>query len=99
MQSDGGAFPVLCSMIGTDYGKTVVMARIVARSVLNKATNLPAARFTRNVRAVAPGVTLRSRLAVIEPSCAEDYRETLHVGLLRGSTGCAGARCQSDWNR
>ena len=77
--SDGGPFERLCSKMATGSGKTVVMAMVIAWHILNKATNPQDTRFSRNVLVVAPGLTVRSRLAVLEPSHAENYYEAFRV--------------------
>ena len=77
--SDGGAFTRLCAKMATGSGKTVVMAMIIAWHVLNKATNPRDTRFAKNVLVVAPGLTVRSRLAVLGPSHAENYYEAFRV--------------------
>ena len=71
--SDGGLFTRLCAKMATGSGKTVVMAVVIAWHVLNKVTNPRDARFAKNVLAVAPGLTVRSRLAVLGPCHAENY--------------------------
>ena len=67
--SDGGAFRRLCSKMATGSGKTIVMAMVIAWQVLNKVTYPQAAHFAKNVLVVAPGLTVKSRLAVLNPSC------------------------------
>ena len=76
---DGGEFKRLCSKMATGTGKTVVMAMVIAWHVLNKAANSQDARFSKNVLVVAPGLTVRSRLAVLEPSHPENYYEEFRV--------------------
>ena len=77
--SDGGGFERVCAKMATGAGKTVVMAMVVAWQVLNKAAHPRDRRFSRNVLVVAPGLTVRSRLAVLEPSHPESYYEAFHV--------------------
>ena len=77
--SDGGAFTRLCAKMATGSGKTVVMAMVIAWHVLNKVTNPRDARFAKNILVVAPGLTVRSRLAVLGPSHAENYYEAFRV--------------------
>ena len=72
-QSDGGPFQRLCAKMATGSGKTVVMAMVVAWHILNKVTYPQDARFARNVLIIAPGLTVKSRLAVLEPSNSENY--------------------------
>ena len=77
--SDGGAFTRLCAKMATGSGKTVVMAMVIAWHVLNKVTNPRDARFAKNILVVAPGLTVRSRLAVLGPSHTENYYEAFRV--------------------
>ena len=66
--SDGGAFERVCAKMATGSGKTVVMAMVVAWQVLNKVAQPQDRRFAKNVLAVAPGLTVKSRLAVLQPA-------------------------------
>ena len=77
--SDGGDFRRLCCKMATGSGKTVVMAMVIAWHVLNKVAHPQDARFARNVLIIAPGLTVRSRLAVLEPSHAENYYEAFRI--------------------
>jgi DNA modification methylase len=76
--SDGGPFQRLCVKLATGTGKTLVMAMVIAWHVLNKVTFPQDPRFSKNVFVVAPGLTVKSRLAVLEPSgpgnCYEAFR-------------------------
>ncbi len=76
---DGGEFRRLCAKMATGTGKTVVMAMVIAWHILNKVTYLQDTRFAKNVLVVAPGLTVRSRLAVLEPSNPENYYEAFHI--------------------
>ena len=76
---DGGAFQRLCAKMATGTGKTIVMAMIIAWHILNKVTYPQDTRFAKNVLVIAPGLTVRSRLAVLEPSHAENYYEAFRV--------------------
>ena len=77
--SDGGTFARLCAKMATGTGKTVVMAMIIAWQVLNKITYPQDTRFSKHVLVIAPGLTVRSRLAVLEPSHTENYYEAFRV--------------------
>ena len=77
--SDGGAFRRLCAKMATGSGKTVVMAMIVAWHVLNKTAYPQDPRFARRVLVIAPGLTVRSRLAVLEPSHPENYYDAFRI--------------------
>ena len=77
--SDGGPIGRLCAKMATGSGKTVVMAMVIAWHILNKVTDSQDARFARNVLVIAPGLTVKNRLAVLEPSHAENYYKAFHV--------------------
>lgn len=77
--SDGGAFRRLCSKMATGSGKTIVMAMLVAWQVLNKVAYPQDTRFTKNVLVVAPGLTVKSRLAVLELAGPGNYYEHFRI--------------------
>ena len=77
--SDGGPFPRLCAKMATGSGKTVVMAMLLAWQMLDKAAAPHDARFAKHVLVVAPGLTVRSRLTVLQPAHPENYYEAFHV--------------------
>ena len=66
--SDGGPFERICAKMATGAGKTIVMAMAVAWQVLNKVSAPQDRRFSKNVLVIAPGLTVKSRLAVLQPS-------------------------------
>lgn len=76
---DGGAFSRWCCKMATGAGKTIVMAMLIAWQVLNKVANSKDTRFSKNVLAVAPGLTVRSRLSVLEPSSDGNYYEEFNI--------------------
>jgi type III restriction enzyme len=65
--------------MATGSGKTLVMAMVIAWHILNKVTYPQDPRFSRNVLVVAPGLTVRSRLAVLEPSHPGNYYTTFRI--------------------
>jgi type III restriction enzyme len=71
--SDGGAFSRWCSKMATGSGKTIVMSMLIAWQILNKVANKQDTRFSKNILAVAPGLTVKSRLSVLNPSDKENY--------------------------
>ena len=79
VRSDGGAFARLCVKMATGTGKTVVMAMVIAWQVLNKVANRQDSRFSRNVLVIAPGLTVKHRLAVLGPSHPENYYEEFRI--------------------
>ncbi|MCS6849187.1 MAG: DEAD/DEAH box helicase family protein [Anaerolineae bacterium] len=77
--SDGGAFARQCCKMATGTGKTIVMAMVIAWHILNKVANPQDARFSKNVLVVAPGLTVKSRLAVLEPAATSNYYEAFNI--------------------
>jgi type III restriction enzyme len=71
--SDGGAFPRVCSKLATGGGKTTVMAMLIAWHILNKVAYPQDTRFSKNVFVIAPGLTVKSRLQVLDPLKPENY--------------------------
>jgi type III restriction enzyme len=76
---DGGAFVRQCCKMATGSGKTIVMAMVIAWHILNKVTYPQDSRFAKNVLVMAPGLTVRSRLAVLEPAGAGNYYEGFNI--------------------
>jgi len=56
-----------CCKMATGSGKTTVMGLLAAWSILNKVANRSDARFSDTVLVVCPSVTIRSRLAELDP--------------------------------
>lgn len=77
--SDGGAFRRLCAKMATGSGKTIVMAMVIAWHLLNKTTSPQDTRFAAHVLVIAPGLTVKSRLAVLDPSHSENYYEAFRI--------------------
>jgi type III restriction enzyme len=77
--SDGGDFDRQCCKMATGTGKTVVMAMVIAWHILNKVANPQDARFSKNVLVIAPGLTVKKRLAVLEPAGADNYYEAFDI--------------------
>ena len=77
--SDGGEFQRLCAKMATGSGKTVVMAMVIAWQVLNKTAYPRDTRFSRDVLVIAPGLTVKRRLAVLEPSNPASYYREFNV--------------------
>ncbi len=76
---DGGQFARQCCKMATGSGKTIVMAMAIAWHVLNKVAAPQDARFAKNVLIVAPGLTVKNRLGVLEPSAADNYYEAFNI--------------------
>ena len=74
-----GDFVRLCSKMATGSGKTVVMAMLIAWQVLNKLTYPQDARFSKNVLVIAPGLTVKSRLQVLQPFGSGNYYDEFSI--------------------
>lgn len=81
IESDGGAFSRWCSKMATGSGKTIVMSMLIAWQALNKVANSKDTRFSKNVLVVAPGLTVRTRLSVLDlnPLDKENYYEEFNI--------------------
>ena len=77
--SDGGAFRRLCCKMVTGSGKTVVMAQLVAWQILNKVAYPQDDRFSKNIFVVAPGLTVRTRLQVLQPAGPGNYYDEFDI--------------------
>ena len=77
--SDGGDFLRWCSKMATGSGKTIVMSQLIAWQVLNKVVNGKDTRFSKNVLVVAPGLTVRNRLSVLNPFDKQNYYEEFNI--------------------
>ncbi len=65
---DGGPWERLCSKMATGAGKTAVMAMIVTWQVLNALAHPKRNKvFSKTVFVVAPGITVKDRLRVLNP--------------------------------
>ena len=62
-----------CLKMATGSGKTVVMAMLIAWSVLNKARQPQDRRFSDAILVVCPNLTVRERLEVLRPSDPANY--------------------------
>lgn len=71
--SDGGDFRRICTKMCTGSGKTIVMAMLIAWQICNKVTYPQDKRFSKYVFIVAPGLTVRSRLEVLNPGGDDNY--------------------------
>jgi len=76
---DGGAFPRLCAKMATGSGKTIVMAMALAWQILNRVESPQDRRFSKHALVIAPGLTVRSRLSVLEPAAEGNYYDLFDV--------------------
>jgi type III restriction enzyme len=79
IESDGGEFIRWCNKMATGSGKTIVMAMLIAYNILNKVTYKQDPRFSKNILVVAPGLTVKSRLAVLQPADENNYYHEFNV--------------------
>lgn len=68
-----------CTKLATGTGKTVVMAMIIAWQALNKITNPRDTRFSKNILVVAPGITVKERLGVLQPEAENNYYDQFEI--------------------
>jgi type III restriction enzyme len=79
IDGDGGAFKRICTKLCTGGGKTTVMAMLIAWQVCNKAAYPQDRRFSKNIFIVAPGLTVRNRLKVLQTGGSENYYNQFNV--------------------
>jgi type III restriction enzyme len=77
--SDGGPFVRLCSKMATGSGKTIDMAMLCAWQIVNKVTYPQDSRFSKHIFVVAPGLTVKSRLQVLNPTARGNYYEEFNI--------------------
>ncbi|MBO0842768.1 MAG: DEAD/DEAH box helicase family protein, partial [Nocardioides sp.] len=65
--------PRVALKMATGAGKTVVMAMLIAWHTLNKVASPRDVRFVRRFLIIAPGITIRDRLGVLQPGDAGNY--------------------------
>jgi type III restriction enzyme len=81
-EANAEANPGLCrlaSKMATGSGKTVVMAMIIAWHAVNKARRPNSKAFSDAFLIVAPGITIRDRLRVLNPSDSENLYQALNL--------------------
>ena len=76
---DGGAFLRRCCKMATGSGKTLVMAMAIAWHILNKVANPQDTHFSKNVLVVAPGLTVRKRLEVLQLTAEGNYYSEFNI--------------------
>ncbi len=77
--SDGGEFVRWCNKMATGSGKTTVMAMLIAYNILNKVTYKQYACYSKGILVVAPGLTVKSRLAVLQPAAENNYYQEFNI--------------------
>ncbi len=76
---DSGPFTRLCSKMATGSGKTISMAMLIAWQVLNKVAYPQDKRFSKHVFVVAPGLTVKSRLRVLQPAGPGNFYDEFNL--------------------
>ncbi len=77
-EANPGLYRLACKM-ATGSGKTVVMAMIIAWHAVNKARRQKSKAFSDAFLIVAPGITIRDRLRVLNPSDSENVYQALNL--------------------
>lgn len=77
--SDGGSFRRLCSKMATGSGKTLVMGMVASWQILNKVSSPKDGRFSQNILIMAPGLTVRNRLQVLNPNEQDNYYQKFNL--------------------
>jgi len=75
----------LALKLATGAGKTTVMAMIIAWQTINAVRRPQSEKFTRGFLVVAPGITIRDRLRVLQPNDPDSYynsRELVPADML-----------------
>ncbi len=75
----------LALKLATGAGKTTVMAMLIAWQTINAVRRPQSRRFTRGFLVVAPGLTIKDRLRVLQPNDPDSYyasRELVPSDLL-----------------
>ena len=63
----------LALKLATGAGKTTVMAMLIAWQTVNAVRHSQSGRFTRGFLVVAPGITIKHRLRVLQPNDPDSY--------------------------
>jgi len=66
----------LALKLATGAGKTTVMAMLIAWQTINAVRRPNSKKFTRGFLVVAPGLTIRDRLRVLQPNDPDTYYES-----------------------
>ena len=92
LRGDGGPFERVCTKLCTGGGKTKVMAMLIAWHACNKANYPQDKRFCRDFLIVAPNLTVRDRLAGLDPADGGEYGGYLVPDELAGALSQAHVR-------
>jgi type III restriction enzyme len=79
IKGDDGPFKRICTKLCTGGGKTIVMAMLVAWQIINKVTYPQDKRFSKNILIIAPGLTVKSRLQVLNVGGNDNYYRLFNI--------------------
>lgn len=79
IEGDGGDFIRLCCKMATGSGKTIVMGMINSWQILNKVRSPDDERFSKHILIISPGLTVKNRLQVLDPSSDNNYYEVFNL--------------------
>ncbi|MGY2882745.1 BPTD_3080 family restriction endonuclease [Thermostichus sp. OS-CIW-28] len=69
----------ICLKLATGAGKTTVMAMLIAWQTVNAVRHPQSPSFTRGFLIIAPGITIRDRLRVLQPNDPDNYYRNRHL--------------------
>ena len=73
VNGEHGELPRLALKLATGAGKTMVMAMLIAWQTINAIRRPNSPYFSRGFLVVAPGLTIRDRLRVLQPNDPDNY--------------------------
>ena len=73
VNAENGELPRLALKLATGAGKTMVMAMLIAWQTVNAVRRPGSPAFSRGFLIVAPGLTIRDRLRVLQPNDPDNY--------------------------
>ena len=74
--NSGSDLPRLALKLATGTGKTTIMAMLIAWQTINAVRHPNSSNFTAGFLVVAPGITIRDRLRVLQPNDPYSYYST-----------------------
>ena len=85
--------PRLALKLATGAGKTTVMAMLIAWQTINAVRRPNSKKFTRGFLIVAPGITIKDRLRVLQPNDPDSYVHRIGRTARAGASGTALSFC------
>jgi len=68
-----------CAKMATGSGKTLVLSMVCAWSILNKLASKQDVRFSDAVLVIGPNLTVKQRLAVLDPKRSDNYYDAFDL--------------------